>query len=177
MLLVLGLMSGTATAATIERAAYAHPDEHYTVTLWIQLEVPAKQAFAVMTDFESMPELNPAIVAAERLPNGRLRTVVSTCFAIFCQKVEQVQTVTVLQEQLRVSMHVLPKKSDLQFGQISWHFIPLPGKHSRIIFHAEVAPDFWVPPFVGAWLFVEQLKSVTLRTSKGIEREVRERNH
>lgn len=176
LLFALALIPGAVAAATIEQVAYAHPGEHYTVTLRIQLEVPAKKAFAVMTDFESMPELNPEIVTAEILPNGRLRTVIDTCFAIFCQKVEQVQTVTVSQEELRVSMHILPKESDLEFGRISWHFMPMPGKHSRIIFHAEVEPGFWVPPLVGTWLFVDQLKSVTLTTSKGIEREVRERN-
>lgn len=168
--------SALATAATLERVEFEQTEQHYVASMWIRLDVPAAEAFAVMTDFDALPRLNPSIIEAEMVADNRLRTVVSMCVLFFCKRVQQVQVVTMPGE-LRLTMRILPEQSDLKFGTASWHFVPLGPKQSRIVFRAEIAPDFWVPPLIGPWLIENKITEETLITSEGIETLVREREH
>lgn len=164
------------SAATVERVAVAHSGARYTVTMRVRVDISASEAFAVMTDYPNLPEVNPNMIEAEPLADDRLRTVVSMCVGFFCKKVEQVQSVSA-QANTRLNMRVLPAQSDLRFGEASWRFESLDTKRSRIVFRAEIEPDFWVPPVVGSWLIQDKLKTQAIETSKGIEREARERRH
>lgn len=171
----LGLATGGIPAATVESVEVAHPGERYTVSMRVQVGVSAADAFAVMTDFPALPEVNPNVVKAERLAGDRLRTVISMCIGFFCKRIRQVQSVAT-EAGSRLAMRVVPEKSDLRFGEAEWRFEPLGTKRSRIVFHAELEPDFWVPPLVGPWIIQNKLEAQAVQTSKGIEREARERN-
>lgn len=170
--LTLVLIPGIVAGATIKHMEYAHPGDRYIVKLWVDLAVPASEAFAVVTDFESLPKLNPDILVAKKLSKDRLRTVVSLCILFFCKKVEQVQVVST-PKPLKLVMRVVPEKSDLRFGKASWHFVPVAPSRSRLIFQATLDPDFWVPPLIGGWLIRHKVESETIQTCQGIERAAR----
>lgn len=171
----LVLISGSVAAATIEQLEFEQVDDHYVVSMQIELAVSAANAYAVMTDFERLPQLNPSVLKAEMRTPNRLQTVVSLCVLFFCRDIHQVQTVT-MPGGFRVHMRVIPDKSDLKYGTASWHFLPLEAQRSRLIFRAELAPDFWLPPLIGPWLLKNKVKTETLQTCESIERFVRTRD-
>lgn len=161
-------------AATVESVAVDRVGGRYHVDMVTRLQVSAAAAFAVMTDFSALPQVNPNVILSQPLPGGRLRTIVELCVLFFCKQVEQVQTVT-REPPYRLIMHVIPALSDLTYGRAEWGFQALGPGSCRLRFSAELEPAFWVPPLIGPWLIQNKLKAQARLTSAGIEAVARER--
>ncbi len=169
LVLYLALLAHPALAADVESVTVAHDDGVYKVSMSVLVDVPAAAAYAVMTDFENLPEVNQSVVFAERLPGNRLHTKVDMCITVFCRSIEQTQQVkTSAPDTLR--MTVIPQLSDFSFGVAQWRFMPVTAHSSRLFFNAQLQPDFWIPPLIGPWLVKNKLQQEAQITSSGIER-------
>ena len=49
-------------------------------------------------------------------------------------------------------MQVVPGAGDIKAGRADWRFSAEGENTTRMVFDAEIEPDFWVPPLIGPYL-------------------------
>lgn len=169
------LYSGGLLAAELQSVEFERKDERYIATIQVRLAAPQSDAFAVMQDYEKLPELNPAVLEATVLDimpgTTRLHTRVRLCVSIFCREIKQVQDMRVF-GMGEMNARVLPDPSDFHYGYAYWRFDDCAGE-TCLKFRAEIDPKFWVPPLIGDWMIRYVLRKEALTTSEGIEKAVR----
>jgi hypothetical protein len=169
------LCAGNAHAAQIDRLDVVRDGARYRVDMNVQLAAPAPRAFAVFADPALLPQINPSVLVARSLiePDAanRLYTEVHLCISVLCHTLHQVQDMARVDapDGGRLTADVLPARSDLRYGHAEWIFAGEAGA-TRLQFHLEVEPKFWVPPLIGPWLVGHMLRVEAERTSAGIER-------
>lgn len=161
-------------ASTLDLLEVVHEGKRYKVTMYARMQTDAAAAYRVFTDYERLPEINDAIIEARVLPDEsiapmvRLRTQVRVCIVGICRVFEQLQDMLATPpESLRAD--VLPEHSNLKFGWAAWR-IWQEGDEARLLWEAEIEPDFWVPPLIGPWLIKRKLQQEAIDTANGIER-------
>ncbi|WP_348673639.1 SRPBCC family protein [uncultured Abyssibacter sp.] len=143
----------------------------------VQLDATAADAYAVLTDFANLTEINPAVQRAsvrsqEGPTEAVLETEVQVCVLWFCKQLQQVQD---MQWQPlengggTLMADVRPDESNLRYGHAQWRIWTCESR-SCLSFVAEIEPDFWVPPLIGPWVIKRKLEQEALQTSEGIER-------
>ena len=164
-------------AADVQSLHVDHKDGRHAVDMTVQLDVDAADAYTVLTTFDKLTEINPAVqrvTVRERISTSEavLETEVQVCMLWFCKLLLQVQDMRwqptdnaggTLVAQVR------PAESNLRYGQAEWRIWPCEA-HSCMRFVAEIEPDFWVPPLIGPWVIRRKLEQEALQTSEGIER-------
>ncbi|HYQ71220.1 MAG TPA: hypothetical protein VET88_04750, partial [Gammaproteobacteria bacterium] len=70
----------------------------YSISLVMHMQVPADHVYQVLTDYEHIYRLDPAIVDSEILPAPddsvvRVRTRINDCIAFFCMTIDRVEDV------------------------------------------------------------------------------------
>ncbi|MES1940805.1 cyclase/dehydrase [Salinisphaera sp. T5B8] len=162
-------MSASAAAVTIERMQVERADTRYTITADMRLAVAQRQAFRAASDYERLPEFNPSIIESKRLPGDRLRSTIRLCVALICKQIEQVMHYQQTPPDA-ISMQVVPGAGDLKSGHADWRFSSEDSGATRLVFEAEIDPDFWVPPLVGPYLIARELRRQARVTGQSIER-------
>lgn len=167
--LVVLLIAGNARAVVIERMQVSRDQARYTVAAAMTIDVPQQAAFRAASDYERLPEFNPSIVTSKRLPGRHLRSNIRLCVAFFCKQVEQVMRYAE-QPPDSIAMQVVPGKGDLKSGHADWRFSARENHGTRLLFDAEIEPDFWVPPLIGPYLIARELRRQARVTAESIER-------
>jgi hypothetical protein len=179
LVLVAVLAAGTARAAVVESLDVVRQAQRYQVDLNAVLDVPAPAAYAAFADPANLPLINPSVRRAQVIGRGadglRLYTEVRVCAAWYCRDLRQVQDMHYAPrpDGGDLSAAVLPQAGDFRFGAAGWQFRAA-GPRTRLHFHAELEPAFWIPPLLGPWLVERSLRSEAQNTSAGIERRARE---
>lgn len=166
---VLLLVACNARAVVIERMQVSRDDTRYTVAAAMTIDVPQQTAYRAATDYERLPEFNPSIVTSKRLPGRRLRSKIRLCVAFFCKRIEQVMRYAE-QPPDNIAMQVVPGAGDLKSGHADWRFSAVEAHGTRLLFDAEIEPDFWVPPLIGPYLIARELRRQARVTAESIER-------
>lgn len=167
-LLWLGLCAG-ASAATVERMQVSRDDTRYRVSAALTLAVTPATAFRAATDYERLPDFNPSIVRSKRLAGDRLRSDLRLCVAFYCKTIRQVMAYSEHAPD-RIDMQVVPGAGDLKSGEAAWRFAPAGEGGTRLVFDAEIEPDFWVLPLIGPYLIARELRAQARTTADSIER-------
>lgn len=178
----MALLPATAAAVAVESLAVTRNGAHYRVTMKVQLDAQADRAYAVFTDYDNLPRINPAVKLVKLLPETtspdvtRLYTRMQLCFSFFCRTLEQVQDMHRIEQPPggRLSATVLPDRSDLRYGQADWTVRECGPQRACLDFVAELEPKFWIPPLIGPWVMERKLRQEAVQTSQGIERLARE---
>jgi Polyketide cyclase / dehydrase and lipid transport len=150
-------------------------DEHqgrYTVTFDALLDAPYERIYAAITNPAQWPRLSPVVTAAEvlaKLSDDRRKVSVTfrDCILIFCQTVHK-------NEILRTSAGgnvdalAIPEQSDFSYAHEHWR-ISGEGRRTRIQYRAEMTPNFYVPPLIGAYILKAKIRSLLLRVTANLE--------
>ncbi|GBE10957.1 polyketide cyclase / dehydrase and lipid transport [bacterium BMS3Bbin12] len=167
------LFAGAAHAAGVVDLQVERHGDRYRLAMRMNLEMPARELRAIITDYAHLARLNPAIVESKVLArkNGvtRVRTVVRGCIAFFCFDVHQVQDVQVRADGEIVAVTV-PALSDFRYGLARWRIVPRGARACRLDLEAVIVPSFWVPPIIGPWLIRHKMRDEALRTAATLER-------
>ena len=164
-------------AAEVERLELVRDGRTYRLDSRFVLDATPEAAWRVLTDYEGLPALNPAIkktrvLAADGPSRHRLYARVRLCAYIFCRTLDHVQWMTQRRPGL-LEAEIDPGESDFERGSARWELTPH-GAGARLDLAIEVRPRFWVPPVVGPWLIREALRVQAQRTADGIERRASE---
>ena len=167
--LALLVVAGPAVAAVIETMQVERDDGRYSIAASMRLSVAQQQAFRAASDYERLPEFNPSIIASQRLPGERLRSTIRLCVALFCKRIEQVMHYQQTPPD-SIAMQVVPGAGDIKAGRADWRFSAEGENTTRMVFDAEIEPDFWVPPLIGPYLIARELRHQARVTAESIER-------
>ncbi|MCO6412758.1 MAG: hypothetical protein J5I92_08445 [Thiogranum sp.] len=167
------LCSTMAAAGRVYTAVVTHESGHYFVEVDALVEVAEARARDLLTDYNHLDRVNPAVEVSEILSHRgsgdyRVRTVTRACVWFFCKRIHQVQDVTEGRDG-SITAKVIPEKSDFRHGYARVDLWP-EAAGTRILIRSEVVPDFWIPPLIGPWMIKNKLRSEALATVRNIER-------
>ena len=133
----------------------------YTFTLEFVAQAPAQRVFELLTDYSSISRLNALIKSSRILPSEnprvtRVETVTRGCIMFFCKTIRCVEDVTVA-EDLTITSDFVAALSDFKAGRTQWTLTPW-GTGTLVNYQLSMAPDFWLPPFIGPSYLQKKLR-------------------
>lgn len=169
-----GLCLGAASvlAGQVYTALVTHQSGTYLVEVDALISAPEAQVRAILTDYNHLNRVNPAIEVSEiieqRAP-GELTVLTETeaCVWFYCMRVHQVQDVTEAYDG-SITATVIPEMSDFRYGYARLNLWQEPDG-TRVLVRSEVQPDFWIPPIIGPWLIKRKLHSEAIETVENLE--------
>lgn len=177
LLLVLAL---PARAGDLLDIAITHDGDRYTISMDALLLTRPNASWDVMRDYKNLPAINNSIHQTTLLAHNaaihtsRVASVVKVCVWFFCRELQQTQDMraTIEKDHLLLTADIIPAQSDFKSGHGRWQFMPHP-IGTRMLFNAELEPDFWIPPLIGPWLIKRKMHAEALETIAGIETAVK----
>jgi hypothetical protein len=144
----------------------------YTVKLVMQMQAPADYVYRVLTDYEHIYRLDPSIIDSEILPAPddtavRVRTRINDCIAFFCMTIDRVEDVRELEDG-GLQARIVAAQSNFRSGHAEWKILASQG-HTRVIYHAQMEPDFYIPPLIGSYFVKRKLRRNLLASFARIE--------
>lgn len=134
-----------------------------TYYLYAEFEVAASpgRVMQVLTDFEHLADLNPAIIESETQTSPgsdglRVRTVIEDCVLFFCKKITRVEDITQTNNS-KLEALIIPMISDLRSGYASWELTKQP-KGTSVKYDARMQPKFWIPPIIRSYVLTKKFK-------------------
>jgi hypothetical protein len=139
----------------------------YRITAVTLLDAPAKHVRSALNDLVHIYRINPLVTESEILPSPdresvRVRTHIVACVAFFCNQIERVEDVRELPSGNLQSV-VVPELSNFRSGNAEWRIESL-GDRTRLVYQAQMEPDFFIPPLIGSY-FVKQKLAESVATS------------
>lgn len=171
---VLALLLGSKLlhAAEVLHHDVEFKDEHYVLKLDMRLKGKLEPVYTVLTDYEHLTLLNDSIKSSEILfsvgPVHTVQFVTEGCVLFFCRRIKQVQIVTE-SDGSKIRSITDPDESDMKYGDARWE-LTRDGDYTRIHYHADYVPDFWVPPVIGPAIFKSRLLEEAQKTINGVEK-------
>ena len=144
----------------------------YSINLVMQLDVPAKYVYRVLTDYAHIYRLDPAIIDSEILPsadNGvvRVRTRIADCIALFCIKIDRVEDVRELGHDILQVTNV-PTPGSVKSGHAEWKILGM-GERTQVTYQAQMEPDLYIPPLIGRYFVAQKLRQSILASLAKVE--------
>jgi hypothetical protein len=170
---LIALTVPRAQSGTVFRASSHHQSGVYQVEVDALVSAPEPRVRALLTDYNHLGRVNPAIEVSEilftRAPGDyRVRTVTEACVWFYCKRIHQVQDVIEAADG-SVTATVIPEQSDFRYGYARLHLWQQAGG-TRVLIRSEVEPAFWIPPIIGPWLIQRKLRSEALESVQNLER-------
>ncbi|GMQ96784.1 MAG: hypothetical protein BMS9Abin15_0464 [Gammaproteobacteria bacterium] len=178
-LVLLVALTGAALSAELKHSTVSRSDSETTVPRYraeveVLLAIPIEQVRSMLENPVAFSRLNPAIYSIEQLPGEirddqirvRIRTVV--CVLLFCVDYTNVADVAFVSAD-KLTMAVLPALSDFSYGQSTWRINRVDAGTTRLRYHTEIEPSFWVPPIIGIPLMEQRLGEIAAETAQAME--------
>jgi hypothetical protein len=177
---VIAVPSGpqSAWAADIKTLKVFRDQDTYHLIFEAVVDAPAQKVYQVLSDYRHLDRLSPAIVAitVKPTPQGtgqRVRSVLRSCFLVFCKDVVEVEDVTQSDGQT-IAAKIVPGKGDFQGGYTRWR-IQAAGDRTQLHYEATRTPAFWVPRLVSSWLFKTTMRNEFVASVAKLECAINER--
>lgn len=161
-----------AASLEVEQLDVRHEGQRFFMTAVAEIGVPPEVAFAILTDYEHLAQLDPKVLASRLIerpePNVALVWMrVRGCVAFVCRELEQVEKVEERAPQ-EIIVTVLPERSDVKLENARWLLEPTEGG-TRLTYTLEMEPGSWVPIF-GRGSVERQLRASYGNALSAIER-------
>ena len=144
----------------------------YNIKVVATVAAPANYVRYVLTDYKHIYRLNPSIIESEVLEQtediATVRTKVVGCAAYFCEELDRVEKVMILQSG-DIYAEVIPELSQFISGQTHWR-IKQQGEHCKVIYTSEMEPDIFIPPVVGKFLIKKSIREGMLTSLRNLEK-------
>lgn len=171
-LLGLALASVGGAGAEVRSTSVSSHGERYRIEVTSFIAAPPARVMGLLTDYARLQRLHPMVRSSEVLADGeggsRVRTTYHDCpLFIFCVEFAHTSRFTRRSERHLVA-EADPAASDFSYGRFQWLALP-EGEGTRLLFDAEVEPDFWVPPVLGDWVLKRRLLEVAVDLQQAIQ--------
>lgn len=137
------------------------------------IAAPAEYVRNVLTDYSHLYRLSPSIIENEVLPSStrnekHVRTRLLFCTSVFCREAERVDTVRMLESGI-IEAEIIPHLSEFKSGKATWT-ITADNSQTHVVYQAYLEPDFFIPPFLGTQLIMDNLHTEFTTTFIRMER-------
>src|SRR5690625_4487319 len=170
--LCLMFVPAVSLAADVHSLSVKDNDGSYVVDLRIRINAGPQALYKVLTDYNRLDRINPAISYARLLPTPdgtppKLKSKIHMCILFYCRNLIQVQKMYATPGFVRAV--IVPGESDFKKGSAYWRLKARGTGATLMHFHADMTPDFWVPPLIGPWMIKRVLRSEAVRTARALE--------
>jgi hypothetical protein len=160
-LIVLWLAALQADAVDIRELEVSEDGGVYQINLATVIDAPAEYVYRVLTDYVHLHRLHPSIIQSDILPppaDGvvRIRTRILDCILIFCMDLDRVEDISELPP-YHVHATIVPSMCNFRSGKADWRIEDMGGR-SRLVYEAQMKPDFTVIPVIGPYLIKRKLR-------------------
>jgi hypothetical protein len=149
-----------AAAATLEQVVVDYDAGRYSLDADAFLAAPREAIFVVLTDYDRFGRISSTYKEygfKDPMPDGTpvIFTRMEGCVLVFCRSLTRVE---LLQSQAPsfIRTVALPEQSDFHHSVSEFTLSPERGG-TRVIYHLEMEPKFWVPPIIGPWILQRKL--------------------
>lgn len=158
LVIFVGLCSPLTYAGNVKKSYVDYDGEEYHLNLIMIVNAPSTKVWRHLTNYNQLEKVNPAIQHSKVIKRGkttRLKVISKGCIWFFCRTIKQLQDIRDLGRGYLVVSEV-EGKSDFSSGYTMWHVISHK-QGAQVTIRARLTPDFWIPPFIGPWLFKDAL--------------------
>lgn len=157
----LGLLALTVEASQLLRLDVSQHADIYEVHVEMEFDAPAENIRALLTDYNNLDRLNASITSSEIIDAQRqdalaVRTRIRNCVLLFCMNVQKVEHVSE-DAQGRIITVIDPARSNFRSGHGYWEVRRI-GSRTRVVHHARLEPDLWIPPWMGTAILKDTLR-------------------
>lgn len=144
----------------------------YYLNAEFDVDASPARVMEVLTDYENIAELNPAITVSELLEspdntNTRIRTVVHDCILFFCKNITRIEDVQQKGNE-KLEAFLIPMLSDLRSGYAVWMLTETPFG-TTVKYDAELQPKFWVPPIIRSYVLARKFRKRVVETVERLQ--------
>jgi hypothetical protein len=162
----------SAHASQLIRLEVDQQADIYEIRVEMLIHAPADSVRAILTDYTNLDRLNASITSSrvidgERDGATRVLTRIENCILFFCKKLQKVEDVTE-DDQGRILVSMVPDSSSFRYGQASWELHDSGGT-TRVIHHARLEPDIWIPPWMGTAILKDALRREILESFETLD--------
>ena len=142
-----------AWASDVEVVNLSHDNGVYRFDLSARIDAPVTAVFAVITDYDAIPDLHRRVRESRVLRRlddntAEVFTKLKGCVAfVFCRTLRRVERIVASPPGELVAT-ILPEDSDFRSGQVRWRLVP-DGEATLLSYSGEFEPAFWIPPWLG----------------------------
>src|SRR5262245_49725711 len=165
-------MAALAHGLEVSQLDVRHEGQRFFMTAVAEVAVPQDVAFAILTDYEHLDQLDPKVLESRLIerpsPNVALVWMrVRGCVAFMCKELEQVERV---EENApgEIIVAVLPERSDVKVETARWQLEPTENG-TRLTYTLEMEPGTWVP-VIGRPSVERQLRASYKNALAAVER-------
>lgn len=172
-----GFGSRPVCGAEVKEMTVSRQDNTYHVTFDAIVDAPARKVYRLLSDYVHLDRFSPVIIAitVHPTPQGtgpRVRSVLKSCFLVFCKEVVEVEEVTQSDEQT-IAARIVPDAGDFHDGYSRWR-IEAVGSRTRLHYEATRTPSFWIPPLLGSWMIKATMRKHLESSTTRLERVINE---
>jgi len=112
-------------------------------------DIPEAFAREILEDPDRVVKVNSELLEVEHLYSGksgvrRFRDHTRTCLLLYCVDYQNTLSMRILDNR-DIQLIVDPAHSAFKYGVVTWRTETLDADHTRLTFHSESTPSFWVP--------------------------------
>jgi Polyketide cyclase / dehydrase and lipid transport len=167
------LAASIVQGATLDSVIVRYDAGRYALDADAYLAAPREAIFVILTDYDRFGRISSVYKEygfKDPAPDGTpiVFTRMEGCVLIFCRSLMRVELLEAKAPGF-IRTITLPEQSDFKRSVSEWQLTP-EGDGTRISYHLEVVPKFWVPPIVGPWILQRKLQSGGEKAVERIER-------
>ena len=159
LVLLFTLGSPLSHAGNVTHSYVDYDGDEYHLNLIMHISAPSPKVWQHLTNYKQLNKVNELVTHSEILQTSntitRVKVVSEGCVLFFCRTITQVQDIRNLGQGYLVISEV-EGQSDFSSGYTMWHVINIK-QGAQVTIRARLKPDFWIPPFIGPWLFQNKL--------------------
>jgi hypothetical protein len=169
---LVSIYSIQVSAGNVEHVNVQYQEGTYSLELEMLIEAKQPDVWNIITDYENLDRINTAIIKSEILQREqnklKHRLVTNTCILFFCNQVTLVEDIEEINNTSLVT-RIDPTQSDFYFGTTEWHLHPEEQNKTRVKYHKQMKPAFWIPPIIGPALVKYKLRTEAENSIRQIE--------
>jgi uncharacterized protein YndB with AHSA1/START domain len=169
---IFGFAGLSASAAELVDVSVEVAEKRYTVTSEVMVYAPIDAVYTVLADYDQFERVSSIFkdsryLERDEIGNGVVFTQMRDCVLFFCKTIDRTENIEVTPPTSIVT-RAIPDKSDVRFSQSTWTLEDKNGT-TRVLFHMQMEPDFWVPPVVGPYFIRKFLREGSADAAQRLE--------
>ena len=157
---------------TVQRALDSGGEVYTVQASMVVVAATPQRSWQVMTDYDHLASFVPGFTASHLVTRvGNQGVLALEGFVRFLFIKQSINLLLDVHEEPYTKVDLTLLQGNMREYEAHWQLIPIDTLHTRILYHAKLAPTFFVPPLIGVTMMKsdlhKMLDAVCLRIEEG----------